>query len=216
MHILPSRGRPRELQRFFYVGEPEQPGIVVCDEDQRQFYTGIKLPDNWSWLWVPPRGGFVKASNAAFAAFPFEPWYSLCGDDSVGRTPHWDTILGVAAAPDKIVWPNDLILGHCTQPFVGGDLCRALGWFLEPTLGHLYCDTVWGDIQRVIGSGGYMPNIVFEHLHWTTGKSPRDRTTIERRTQGDKEAYEKIDLNSILEKLRCIPSVKTAASAAAA
>lgn len=213
MHILPSRGRPAGLQRFFDEGKPEQPGIVVIDEDQVGLYSTVSLPAGWSRLVSKPRAGFVAAANAAFHRQPNEPWYGLASDDAVGRTARWDTLLAEAATPNRIVWPNDLIRGHCTQPFIGGELCRAVGWFMPPMFGHLYCDKVWGDIAEVIG-GRYMPEVVLEHMHFSTGKSQADSTTMQRKTRGDKETYERLDLNSILEKLRCTRNEAHAAFAA--
>lgn len=213
MHILPSRGRPAGLQRFFHEGKPEQPGVVVIDEDQVALYSRVDLPHGWHRLTVRPRSGYVASANAGFNAFPNEPWYGLASDDAVGRTARWDTLLAEAATPDRICWPSDLIRGHCTQPFIGGDLCRAVGWFMPPIFGHLYCDKVWGDIAEVIG-GTYMPEVVLEHMHFSTGKTQADQTTAERKTRGDKEAYERLNLNSILEKLRCTKNEARAGSAA--
>lgn len=205
MHLLPSRGRPASLQRFFEEGKPEQPGLVIIEEDQFCAYDSVRMPSSWQLIVAPgTRIGYVAAANYGFHYRPDEPWYAIAGDDSIGRTPHWDTLLAEAAVPSKIVWPNDLIAGHCTQPFIGGDLCRALGWFGYPKLGHLYIDTVWGDIQKRLGTGGYMPHIVYEHLHWSVGKSERDTTTRQRKTRGDEQAYRAIDWNAVMEKLKCI------------
>lgn len=180
MHILPSRGRPAGLQRFFDEGKPEQPGVVVLERDQLDAYAFVALPPNWKTVVVEKRGGYVASANAAFKAYSDEPWYGMVSDDCVGRTPHWDTILSSAAEPDKIVWPNDLFRGKCTFPVVGGDLCRKLGWFVHPQLWHMYCDTVWGDIQAALGTGGYMPDVVLEHMHYSLKKAKMDDTYMGR------------------------------------
>lgn len=211
MHLLPSRGRPAQLQRFFDEGKPEQSGVVIIEDDQFKAYCSVRMPLGWKLLVEPgARLGYVAAANAGFRAWPNEPWYAIAGDDSIGRTPHWDTLLAEAAVPNKIVWPNDLIAGQCTQPFIGGDLCRALGWFGYPKLGHLYIDTVWGEIQKRLGTGGYMPEVVYEHLHWSVGKSERDATARQRKISGDEHTYYSIDWNGIMEKLRpCTTKHKT-------
>lgn len=212
MHLLPSRGRPALLQRYFDEGKPEQPGLVIVEEDQVCAYDTVRMPASWQLIVAPgTRIGYVAAANYGFYYRPDEPWYAVAGDDSIGRTPHWDTLLAEAAVPNKIVWPNDLIAGQCTQPFIGGDLCRALGWFGHPKLGHLYIDTVWGLIQQRLGTGGYMPEIVYEHLHWSVGKSVRDVTSRQRKLLGDEEAYYAIDWNVIMEKLKCTFSRETTA-----
>lgn len=205
MHILPSRGRPHLLQRFFDEGKPQERGCVVIDDDQEEMYAAIQIPRTWVWLTISQRSGYVKAANAAFNMFPDEPWYALAGDDSVGRTPGWDTTLAEIATPNRLSWGNDLVCGHCTQPFIGGDLCRALGWFLHPALGHLWCDTVWGDIQKALRIGTYRRDVIHEHLHFSIGKAERDQTYRERQTRGDREAYAQIsnfEMPEILEKLR--------------
>lgn len=212
MHLLPSRGRPVQLQRFFDEGQPEQPGVVITEEDQSDSYVKIRMPPTWQLLVVTgvKRLGFAAAANIGFRQFPSEPWYGQSGDDSVGRTPHWDTILGAAATPSKIVWPDDLFGGRCTQPFVGGDLVRALGWFSHPALGHLYTDTVWGDIQsKLANGGGYMPEVVYEHLHWCAGKAVMDQTAHERKTQGDEMAYRRINWQDIMEKVKSCVNTST-------
>lgn len=212
MHLLPSRGRPALLQRFFDEGRPEQPGLVIIEDDQLEAYRKVRLPANWRLLVEPGHNiGYVAAANAGFVYAPNEPWYAIAGDDSIGRTPHWDTLLAQECVPNKIVWPNDLIAGQCTQPFIGGDLCRALGWFGYPKLGHLYIDTVWGQIHKRLGNGGgYMPEIVYEHLHWSTGKSQRDATARQRRISGDENTFYAINWNGIMEKLKpCLQVTST-------
>lgn len=176
MHILPSRGRPDKLQRFFDEGKPEQPGLVVLERDQVGLYSGIRLPAGWRVIVVEDRNGYVAAANTAFRAYPDEPCYQMASDDCVGRTPHWDTQLADAAVSNKVVWPNDLFHGKCTFPCVGGDLCRAFGWFVPPTLWHMYADTFWGDVQALLGTGGYREDVVLEHMHYVNGKAEFDAT----------------------------------------
>lgn len=192
MHLLPSRSRPDWLARFFALSRPQQPGIVIIDPDQASLYEAVRLPDGWRRLVMPTvRAGYVKCVNAAFESAPAEPWYSLVGDDLIGRTPGWDTELGRMATPNRIAWGNDLVKGLCTQPFVGGDLVRAVGWFGHPALGHLWCDTVWSDIAIGLGIGTYRPDIITEHLHFAAGKADR-RDYAGRVTAGDGDAYAEV------------------------
>ncbi len=217
MQILPSRGRPKFLQRFFDEGKPEQPGVVVIEKDQRALYSDVRLPPHWDLIIVDERQGYVKAANAGFDAYPSEPWYQMASDDAVGRTPGWDTLLAEAATPNRVVWPNDLYRGRCTFPCIGGELCRALGWFVYPKLWHSYSDTVWSDLQQKFGiPGGYMPEVVLEHLHYVNHKAAHDSTyagRVPRATRTmklgkapadyDRTTYAEIDWDRFGKKLQC-------------
>ena len=216
MHILPTRGRPQFLQRFFDEGQPEQPGVVVLDRDNCAAYQHVRYPKHWDVLIVEGRNGYVASANAGFKHFPNALSYQMSSDDCVGRTPGWDTVLARAAAPRNIVWPNDMFQGKCTFPCVGGDLCRALGWFVHPAFWHMYSDTVWGDIQRELGTGGLMKDVALEHMHYVVGKAKMDDTYRGRvppkkavRKLGespfevDKSAYAKLDLQALVAKIRC-------------
>lgn len=219
MHLLPSRGRPQGLQRFFDEGKPEQPGLVILESDQLEAYRSVQMPSNWCMLDIGSlRRGYAASANEGFAYLPNEPWYGMVSDDCVGRTPHWDSILAEAAAPNRIVWPNDLFRGACTFPVVGGDLCRAVGWFVHPKLWHMFTDTLWWDVQKALKTGGYREDVVLEHMHYVNGKAKMDTTYRERtkptarRYLGgrpfseDAEAYAHIkayELPILLEKIRC-------------
>lgn len=201
MIVLPSRGRPTLLQRYFDEGQPEQPGVVVIDTDQMHLYSELRYPAHWSVFSASPRCGFVRAMNEAFARYPNEPWYAFGGDDVIGRTPHWDTLLAAAVTPSTVVWPNDGIRGACTLPVIGGDLVRALGWLCHPDLTHIYCDTLWGDIARVLNIGTYRSDILVEHLHFSNGKAEYDQTYRERQLNRDRAAYQRISLSALLSRI---------------
>jgi len=189
MHILPTRGRPDICQRYFTLGKPEQPGVVLIDHDQNEMYGNLVLPDNWTVMLVPPMMGFVKKVNMAFACYPNEPWYAFTGDDCVGRTPHWDTLLAEEAKQGYIAWGNDLISGRCTHPYIHGDFCRDLGWVCHPSFKHLYVDTVWEYIATKFEIGRYMDWIITEAHHFSNGKLPFDQTAKERMEQDDARVW---------------------------
>lgn len=185
MHILPTRGRPERLQRFFDEGKPEQTGCIVIDDDQGGMYDNVKMPPEWHLLMVPAMRGFVAKCNFGFKRFPNEPWYAFGGDDSIGRTPHWDTTLSQLAMMGHVVWGNDLISGQCTQPFIYGDFVRDVGWLCNPHFKHLYVDEIWGRAANRAGVGIYRSDIIQENLHFSNGKVPYDQTASERMEQND-------------------------------
>ena len=191
MIVLPSRGRPDSLRQFFETSRPVVKGVVLLDSDDAHQYATVPIPPHWSVL-IGPRIAYVALMNVAFCTYPDEPFYAYGGDDVRCPTPGWDTTLAQAAGTTHIAYGNDLINGErtCCLPFLGGDLVRRAGWLAYPALGHLFCDTIWHDLGRALGVLHYFPNIVTEHLHWSTGKMAVDRTAQERRTQGDRVAYQ--------------------------
>ena len=190
MIVIPSRGRPDSLQRFFDESEPQEIGVIVLDDDDAHRYVNLTLPNGWSCL-VGPRASYVELMNRAFCLFPNEPWYAYGGDDVLARPVGWDTFLAQAAGADGLAYGDDGINGEkaCCLPFIGGDLVRRAGWLACPMFGHLYSDTVWGEISRSLGVRRYFPEIITEHLHWSVGKQLYDNTAKERRTAGDHQAF---------------------------
>ena len=207
MLVIPSRGRPESLQRFFERSNVTVRGVVVLDSDDDHNYQDVDLPLNWEWLTVKPMKGFSAKANLAYKEFPDEQWYGFCGDDCVGRTEDWDLILSSFATNGYIAWGNDLLNSRCTQPFIPGSFVRELGWLCHPALKHLYVDTVWEDIAGSLSVGIYFPDIIQEHFHFANGKAPRDQTSRERMHEEDAETFSTINLESLVEKLR--PCVST-------
>lgn len=185
MILLPSRGRPQLLARFFEKSRPSLPGRVLVDDDDKS-YAGMPLPRGWSWL-IGPRAPLVKIFNRAWESMPGEAWYGMVGDDVV-CSPGWDVALAAAAVPNRVAWGDDGINGSTlgTTFFVGGDLARAMGWLQHPALGHLYADTVWNRIATGAGLGVYRADIATTHMRI------QDATYRERSKAGDPEAFARI------------------------
>lgn len=204
MHILPTRGRPEILQRYFDEGKPSESGIAVIDEDQRKLYAGIRLPRNWQPLFVTPMLGFVAKVNVAFRVRPDEPWYSFEGDDCVGCPVGWDTKLGERAAQGYITYGDDLFNHKVTHPYICGDFCRDLGWVAHPAFKHLYVDLIWEQIGNALGVLEYYPDVITEAHHFANGKLPMDQTARERMQHRDHAAWDVLNHGKYLG-----PIVKT-------
>lgn len=185
MHIVPSRGRSELLQRYFDEGKPEQPGVVIIDTDQAAEYYALRYPRNWHLHAVKPMQGFVAKVNYAFKLYPDEPWYTLEGDDMVGRTPHWDSILSDVASRGYVAYGNDLFFGKCTHPYIYGDFCRDLGWVAHPAFKHNYVDEVWYQIAMRLGVLHSLPYVITEAHHYANFKLPFDQTAKERMEKND-------------------------------
>lgn len=191
MLILPSRGRPTSLQEFFASSSPAEPGVVLLDVDDASHYATLTVPANWSVV-TGSRAPYSELCNRALALYPDEPWYGCLGDDCRARPAGWDTHLAQLATAGHIAYGNDLI--NYESPgafwFLPGSLVRKVGWICYPEIKHLYSDTVWYDIGRALGILRYCPDIITEHLHFSTGKMPYDQTARERPLDGDRAAYE--------------------------
>lgn len=195
--LCPSRGRPASLGRL--VGHCEATEararfLVRLDLDDPTLpdYVRIRYPANWHVV-IGPRARPAAAMRECFAWFRQEDHYMLLGDDEVPRTPHWDAELAATAGGDGIAFPNDLIWHgeHCAQPCVAGPLLRALDFWTLPDLTHLYVDTVLDHVGRELGCLRYRPDVVIEHLHWSTGKSQPDETYRRVDNRKDAACFEK-------------------------
>jgi hypothetical protein len=189
MIFFPTRSRAWALQRFidnYKVTGATLPVLIIIDEDNLSHYGDIlsKLPSSTFQLFPNPANRNLRdAVNNAFAANPNEEFYGIVADDIVPHTDEWDVKLAEACKPHYIAWPNDGIWGKQnnnpelpTHPFIGGDLCRALGYVMTPHTNRHCADFVWLDIANALGLGKPMPEILMEHMHWQNGKAPIDTT----------------------------------------
>jgi len=117
-------------------------------------------------------------------------------DDMLYRTQDWDLLLDkeIEKFPDHIycMWFEDLINGsnHCAFPIVSRVWYETLGYFAPGIFNFGYNDTWTFDIAKRIGRTHFIPHVVNEHLHFTTGKSGVDETTQRNRTTERGNLYE--------------------------
>lgn len=182
MWLLPTRGRPKSMPRFFEAWaktEASTPGIVCLDEDDAPQYDGLQVPANWR-ISVKPRFSSLGANtNAYFEANRTAPWYGLLADDAVPVTKHWDVKLIEAAGRDGVACCFDGInngTGLGSSPCIGGDFVRRNGWIIYPGLQRIYGDNILFEIATKKGVLRYLPEVIVEHWHFSTGKSPMDET----------------------------------------
>ena len=118
-------------------------------------------------------------------------------DDMMYRTEGWDEILEEETKkyPDDIyvMWFEDLINGenHCAFPIVSKTWYETVGYFTPGIFNFGYNDTWIFDLGQRVGRTHFIPNVVNEHLHFTTGKSAADDTTKRNRTEERGNLYEK-------------------------
>lgn len=189
MWVVPSRGRPHLVKRLFDVGIREK-GVLVLDVDDAAKYERVRLPFGWSTL-VLPRMYLGPKLNAAFNAFPDEPWYGVLNDDHLPVTLGWEGKVVNAAGLRSIAWPDDNYGKRISSHVMGGDLARELGWTMCPRLAHYYLDDVHERIAECVG-GVFVGDVMVSHEHVNAGRAPMDRTYAERPSpENDRIAYEK-------------------------
>lgn len=198
MWVLPSRGRPKNLIRFFDAFEKTSgstPGLVILDRDDPVLdgYREVILPPGWSLILEPKHPTLGALQNSIFDRWPNNPWYGLIADDVVPLTEEWDKKLVDAAGSDGIAFPHDSINGgrQFTHGVIGGDLVREMGWLILPGLDRVYGDNVWTHIGEKRGVLRYCPDVKLDHLHFSNGKAPMDKTYEKHHVSNDRDIFEK-------------------------
>lgn len=104
----------------------------------------------------------------------------MSSDDFIYRTPDWDmeVLKEINKFPDKMIFVyGDDGFQHGalgTHFFIHRRWADALGEFVQMHTNVYYHDT-WVDVQATrIGRRIYRKDLLFEHIHWMTGKSEKD------------------------------------------
>jgi hypothetical protein len=179
--LVPSRGRPENLQRFLkaFVNTKASSKIYIrldIDDPKLSEYQKLDLGRS-----LVVTGHQVKAAGAmreVFREYPNEKFYGFVGDDSIPRTEKWDSELAKSAGEWGVSYPDDLLKRQslATHPFVGGNFLRAIGFWALDGLTHLYTDTTWDFLGRLYGNLVYRPDVIVEHMHFSVGKANHDKT----------------------------------------
>lgn len=184
MWVLPTYDRPERAQQTLNSIEQagcNTPGLVYIDGSLNPKYAELRLPKGWSIWKNPINRGVCAGLNDVFARFPNCSWYGFISDDSIIRTPSWDTLLLAKADDFAIVhsadgWRTDHRI-HGAVLF-GGELLRSLGWWVPPGLIHSFCDDVWECIAEALNLRRYVPEVMVEHCHFGNGKTAVDRSYL--------------------------------------
>lgn len=190
MWLVPSKGRPHLAQRLFDAAQFKEPGRLILNTDDEREYKQVKLPANWRRIVTPPT--YLSAAlNRGLSHVPGEPWYGILNDDHLPKTEGWERAVIDAAGTRGIAWPHDNYAQRISSHVKGGDLVRALGWFVCPQIKHFWLDDVDELIAAEIG-GTFLPHVMVSHEHVNAGRMKPDRTYIERPSNpADKAAFER-------------------------
>jgi len=195
--ITPTRGRPGNALRL------AEAVAATCTADTELVFAIDEDDESYDDVFIDAvkiygRRRTCPAWSNEIAATMGREYRAVAslGDDHLPRTKGWDTLM--LAALDSmggtgIVYGDDIGQGVNlpTAPVISSDIPAALGWLFLPSCDHLFCDNTWLDLGREADCLRYLPGVVIEHLHYTRGASPHDRTYEETRGtwQHDEAAY---------------------------
>ena len=185
--VVPSRARPGNARRlaaaFRQTADFDSTDLVFAvndDDPDLRAYQELSDEDPWAGLTVVPEGlrvgPILNAVTAAMA--PFSAYLGFMGDDHLPRTAGWDKALCAALDGEAgVAYGNDLHQGENlpTACVISSLLVRTLGFFVPPTLEHLYLDDFW-KLLGVTTRLAYRPDVIIEHLHPEARKAPVDET----------------------------------------
>lgn len=202
--VLPTRGRPSLVTRLFNsIAEQTRDAssievIAYIDDDDTGSFDITETRFPFKKI-IGPRlsmGGYNSACLEASAG----SIVVLINDDMVVRTRHWDDLIrGLDNRfTDKVYlgYGNDLFKGAklCTFPILSRQTCNLLVEPFPRSYKGAFIDYHLLDIFKRIEHAGharicYLENLVFEHLHYRTGKASFDETYQKRGRYDDDPVF---------------------------
>ena len=195
--ICPTRSRPDKLLNMMKsvlncASSPESIEFVLyVDNDDTSDYEKLKKKA------ITIIGERTDMSTMFSSCIPKASGKTiiLCNDDVLFRTKKWDDIIyeNLKLYPDNIflLHPNDLNKGAnlCTFPIFSKELFLKFPGMLPMNLTStdLHIHDIFLQLKGLgIDRIKYLDNVIFEHLHYTLGKSSIDDTYSDRhRFAGD-------------------------------
>jgi glycosyltransferase involved in cell wall biosynthesis len=204
--ILPTRDRPMLVKRLFdsltqTVGDPDQVEIVlyIDQDDVESRKISHPLLDTIRQIGPRPRktmGNIVKDCYEASRG----RYVMLINDDVVFHTKKWDVELLEAFSkfPDEValVYGKDLYYGKemATFPVLSRTACDLMDGICPGKYNSHCIDAhVFDTFKRLSELGHnrtvYLPNVVFEHMHYDLGASACEGGLEYKNDQDDQTAY---------------------------
>lgn len=187
--VVPSRGRPASIERLCKAMDETCRGdttlLLGLDDDDPELDEYLNFAAN---LPVVPMVEMRPALRQVVAwinelAAPRTGEYRFIGhigDDNIPRTDGWDVAIMEALESAPFAFGNDLNPHRppgslCCHVFTRSEVVAALGYLGPPSLQHSFVDDAWMAWGRAAGIT-FLPDVILEHLHFTTGGSDFDET----------------------------------------
>lgn len=184
--IVPSRSRQERITTFKEHFDKNSTFSDLClgiDDDQYEMYPKF---DNVIYDVNPNMQLGPKLNLIASRYCDDYRYIAFMGDDHLIQTQGWDQKLidPIRDIQYGMSYGNDLIKGELlpTAIIMDSYIIQKLGYMCPPDQIHLYLDDFWLHLGTTLGTIKYCPDVIIEHMHFTTGKSEIDKTYIESNT----------------------------------
>jgi len=202
--LLPTRGRAELLRRFLesVLARSERPDlvevVVYADADDPSSH-GFQVEGLEVRTIVGPRASMGDYNTACFERSRGDI-VVLANDDVVIQTRGWDRKLREmhSAMQDRVylAYPNDLFKGRGLSafPILSRAACQMLGEPFPRAYRGAFIDYHLLDIFKRLERRGhprliYLEDVVFEHMHYRTGKGDFDEIYGKRDRFGDDDTF---------------------------
>lgn len=207
--LLPTKERPSLLLRLLEsiedtAHDPSSIEIILyTDEDDASSRSAEVSGLDMVKLTGPPGTPMGRIFNECYAASRGRH-LMLLNDDAVVRTRDWDlrVLEAFSRFPDGIalVYGNDLDQGKRvpTFPILSRRTCELMGEVCPSGYLNLHIESHIKDVFRQLKRMGhdrvvYLDDVVFEHMHFTTGKSDPDKTSTKKDPAADDRLFISLD-----------------------
>lgn len=204
--LIPSKNRPKGLRNlcdslFANAENPYRIEVLVYfDFDDQHLLENLEYfkelnskYQNSSKVIVGPNLILSDYPNKLLKLASSDIFMNL-GDDMICKAPNWDTkiITAMDEYTDKITfihfddgyWGSKL----ATHQVLHRNYVECLGYFYPPIFNYGYSDTWMHDVAKEVGRTVYIP-MLFEHLHYSFGKSELDQTYKDKLDTNPNEIY---------------------------
>lgn len=186
--LLPSRGRPHNLARFFdsvRAVQTRTEGLVLLNredfDDRRAEYDALSYPDGWSLILCEgdSQGDKIREVEALWRDLA---WVGLLGDDEMLKTEAWDrTLVGHLDGKNFVSCNDDWVIHTRGGRIAGcilwsGELLRTVGYIFPPGMHHILLDDIWEEIGKETGCWHVDRDVMIQHLHFENGGAKHDDT----------------------------------------
>jgi hypothetical protein len=202
--LMPTRGRPALVRRFLdsvalHTSRLDDVELVIYVDEDDVESQGIEHDRVRTTRIVGPIATMGEYNTACLSRAAGSI-IVLVNDDVVIRTPHWDERI---RAVDRdysdgvyLAYPNDLFKRQraAVFPMLSRRTCATLVDPYPREYRGAMIDYHLLDIFKRLQKRGtdrirYMNDVVFEHMHYRTGKAPRDDTYRRRRRWDDDRMF---------------------------